>query len=144
MNSRLDAVRARTRTLPRRRVLLIVDRMPGTLRDLYAATHGSFMSELIEIAGGDCVGAPAPWGYLKLSLEDLVDLSPDVVIDFVHGAKTRLGEDPKVVWADLRELPAVRLGHIYPVENDFLPHASQFVADTAELFARLLHPEVFH
>ena len=31
---------------------------------------------------------------------------------------------------------------VYPVRNEFVPHASQFVADTAELFARIIHPEL--
>jgi ABC-type Fe3+-hydroxamate transport system substrate-binding protein len=141
VQARLDAVRLRTSLLPRRRVLLIVDRSPGTLRDLYAATQGSFLAELVAIAGGACVAAPARAGYGKISKEAVVALDPDVIIDFVHGSRTRLGEDPLAVWADLPELRAVREGHVYPARDEFLPHASQFVADTAELFARWIHPE---
>jgi iron complex transport system substrate-binding protein len=39
--AKLEDVRARTRALPRLRVLCIVDRVPGTLRGLYTATRGS-------------------------------------------------------------------------------------------------------
>ncbi|HYX40660.1 MAG TPA: ABC transporter substrate-binding protein, partial [Pyrinomonadaceae bacterium] len=46
--AKLENVRTRTRDLPRLRVLCIVDRVPGTLRDLYAATRGSFIVQLIE------------------------------------------------------------------------------------------------
>ncbi|MCA1817857.1 MAG: helical backbone metal receptor, partial [Acidobacteria bacterium] len=52
---RLDEVRARASPLPRPRVLCIVDRVPGTLRGLYAATDGSFIDQLVELAGGDSV-----------------------------------------------------------------------------------------
>ncbi len=141
VHGRLNSLRARTRSLPRRRVLLVVDRTPGTLRDLYIATKGSFLCDLMDIAGGECAGAVGENGYGKISKEAVVDLSPDVIIDFVHGAQNRLGEDPLAVWGDLRELAAVRGRRVYPVRDEFLPHASQFVAHTAELFARILHPE---
>jgi iron complex transport system substrate-binding protein len=141
VHSKLDAVRLRTSRLPRRRVLLVVDRTPGTLRDLYVATRGSFLADLIDIAGGECVAAPEPGGYSKISKEAVVALAPDLIIDFVHGSTTRLGEDPMAVWGDLSLLRAVRERQVYPLRNEFLPHASQFVADTAELFVHIIHPE---
>ena len=144
VHTRLDIVRARTRNLPRRRVLLIVDRTPGTLHDLYAVTKGGFLADLIEIAGGDCVAAPAKIGYGKISEEAVVDLKPQIIIDFVHGTSSRLGENARAVWGDLPEVEAVRNGQVYPVNNEFLPHPSQFVADTAELFAGIIHPEAAH
>ena len=137
--ARLDAVRDQTRNLPRRRVLFVVDRSPGTLREMYAATQGSFLAELVEIAGGRCVGDRVPAGYCKISKEAVLTLAPDLIIDMVHGAKGVLAEDPAAVWRDLPELRAVREGRVYPVRDEFLPHASQFVADTAELLARIIH-----
>jgi iron complex transport system substrate-binding protein len=144
VHARLDSIRARTRGLPRPRVLLIVDRTPGTLHDLYAVTKGGFLADLIEIAGGDCVAAPAKIGYGKLSEEAVVDLKPQIIIDFVHGTSSRLGENARAVWGDLPEVEAVRKGQVYPVNNEFLPHPSQFIADTAELFAGIIHPEAAH
>ena len=141
VHARLDAVRAQARGLARRRVLLIVDRTPGTLRDLYTATRGSFLCDVVEVADGECVGAAERLGYGKIGKEAVVALAPDVVIDFVHGSNSRLGEDLQAVWRDLPELRAVREGHVYPVNEEFVPHPSQFVADTAEVFFRILHPE---
>jgi len=144
VRSRLDTTAARTRALTRVRALLVVDRTPGTLRDLYLATEGSFLCDLVRIAGGECAGAPARNGYAKISKEAVVELAPDAIIDFVHSAPGRLGEDPVAVWTELRELAAVRSHRVYPVRDEFVPHPSQFVAETAELFARLLHPEAAH
>jgi len=142
VHTKLDTVRLKTSSLPRRRVLLVVDRTPGTLRDLYVATQGSYLAELIEIAGGECIAAPQPAGYSKISKEAVVALAPDLIMDFVHGSTNRLGEDPVAVWGDLSLLRAVRERQVYPVRNEFVPHASQFVADTAELFAHIIHPEL--
>jgi iron complex transport system substrate-binding protein len=142
VHAKLDAVRLKTSRLPRRRVLLVVDRTPGTLRDLYVATRGSFLAELIDIAGGECVASPEPAGYSKISKEAVAALAPDLIMDLVHGSTDRLGEDPVAVWGDLSLLRAVRERRVYAVRNDFVPHASQFVVDTAEVFARIIHPEL--
>jgi ABC-type Fe3+-hydroxamate transport system substrate-binding protein len=65
-----------------------------------------------------------------------------VILDFVHG---RVGQSnsPDAAWKELRELKAVREGRIYPVNEDYVPHASQRMAQTAELFARLIHNRRF-
>jgi iron complex transport system substrate-binding protein len=142
IRKRLDAVRNQVRGVAKRRVLFVVDRSPGSLRDLYVATKGSYLAEIIELAGGESIAAPVPTGYGKITKEAIVALAPDVILDMVHGAKGKLAEDSQAVWRDLPELRAVREHHIYTVDDEFVPHASQFVADTAELFVKLLHPEL--
>ena len=142
-HSALEQVRARTKILPRRTVLLSVSRTPGSLTELYVATEGSYLAELIEIAGGHSIAAPAKAGYGKISQEAILTLNPELIIDIVHGSKGMFSEDLQQVWNELPELRAVRERHIYPVDDNFIPHASQFVADTARLFARIIHPEAF-
>ena len=139
----LDEVRSQTRNLPRRSVLFVVDRTPGSLRDLYVATEGSFLAELIEIGGGHSIAAPAREGYGRISKEAVLTLNPEVIIDMVHGSKGAFGEHPEMVWRDLPELRAVRDGRVYEVRDEFIPHASQFIADTAKTLARVIHPEAF-
>ena len=136
----LERVARRTATLPKVRVVLIVDRSPGMLRDLYTATSGSYLAELVGIAGGELVAQPAKNGYAKLNKEDLLVINPDVILDFIHGAKSRFAGDPMEAWRDMPELKAVRNHRVYGVNEDYVPHASQRIVQTAELFARLLHP----
>ena len=45
-------------------------------------------------------------------------------------------------WKQMPELKAVRTGQVHGVNEDYVPHASQRVVQTAELFARLIHPEL--
>jgi iron complex transport system substrate-binding protein len=143
MHASLDALRAKTERLPRRTVLLSVSRTPGTLSDLYVATGGSYLIDLVEIAGGQSVVEPAQRGYEKISKEAILTLNPEVIIDLVHGSKARFGEHAADVWNDLPELRAVREKHVYPVDDQFIPHPSQFVTRTAEAFAHIIHPELF-
>ena len=137
----LGAVSRRTSGLSNPRVVVIVDRTPGTLRDLYAATASSFYAELVRIAGGTIIGTPTPNGFRRLGKEDLLAADPDVILDFIHGAKGRFAGDPMEAWRDMPELKAVRNRRVYAVNEDFVPHASQRIVQTAELFAKLLHPE---
>ena len=139
----LDRVAGRTRNLPKPSVLCVVDRVPGTLRGLYAATQGSYLSRLIEIAGGKPIAPPATFNYGRIGKEAVVTLNPDVVIDMVQGAQGAFAEEPVEIWSELKEIRAVRRGRVHPVREMYVLHASQFVAQTAELFSQLIHPEVF-
>ncbi|HEY9282777.1 MAG TPA: ABC transporter substrate-binding protein [Pyrinomonadaceae bacterium] len=142
--ARLDEVRARTRGLRRPRVLCIVDRVPGTLRGLYTATEGSFIDELIEIAGGDSIAPPAATGFGQINKEAVATLDPEIIIDMAMGAKSaNLAEDPKEVWAELSQVRAVREGRVHALRDASVIHPSQFVADAARKFAELIHPEAF-
>lgn len=138
----LERVGNRARNLPRPAVLCIVGRTPGTLHDLFAVTGGSFLAELIELAGGRVTAAPTKSGYGMISQEVVLTLNPDIIIDLVHGAKGAFAEDPLAAWRDLSELKAVRQGRVHAVRADSVPHASQRIAETALLLARILHPEV--
>src|SRR5712671_633158 len=55
----IDAVRKAVGGRPHPRVLCVVDRVPGTIRDLYTAPKGSYLDELINIAGGQSISPEA-------------------------------------------------------------------------------------
>ena len=138
----IERVRERTRLLAHPSVLCVVDRTPGTLRDVYAAGDGSFIAELIAVAGARSVVPRSNEGYSRVGKEALLAYNPDIIIDMMQGPPGRLGEDPQAVWRDFPELAAVRNHRIVPVHVDYVLHASQMVVKTAALFARIFHPEI--
>jgi iron complex transport system substrate-binding protein len=137
----LARIARKTARLPRIPTVLIVDRLPGTLRDLYTATDGSFLAELLGIAGGHLAVPPVEHGYKKLVKEDLLAVNPEIILDFIQGPKSRFAGDPMDAWREMPELKAVRARRVYGVNEDFVPHASQRIVQTAELFQKLIHPE---
>ncbi len=140
----LEEVRARTRDLPRRRVLCIVDRLPGTLRGMYAANEGSFLAQLVELAGGESIAPPGGIGFGQMQKEAVLELDPEVIIDLMmHKTEGQFDEDIRAVYGELSDLRAVRDGRVYSVREETVLHPSQFVGDTARRFAELIHPEVF-
>jgi iron complex transport system substrate-binding protein len=138
----LNRVARRTAGLPKTPTVLIVDRLPGTLRDLYTATDGSFLAELVGIAGGRIAVPPVEHGYKKLVKEDLLAVNPEIILDFIQGPKSRFAGDSLDAWGEMPELKAVRTRRVFEVNEDFVPHASQRMVQTAELFAKLIHPEI--
>src|SRR5262249_42596692 len=137
-----DRVARGTARLAKPRVLLVVDRTPGTLRDLHTATDGSYLAELVQIAGGRIAVAPVPSGYTKLRKEDLLAADPEIILDFIYGPKSRFAGNPLEAWRDMPELTAVRKRQVHGIMEDYVPHASQRMVQTAQLFAKLIHPEV--
>jgi iron complex transport system substrate-binding protein len=140
----VETVRLATERLPRRRVLCVVDRVPGTLRDLYTAGGDSFIAQLIRVAGGEPISPPTREGWGKMQKEAVVALDPDVVLDLMMQPQTGgLSEDTLAVWKELPTLRAVREGRVYPVRDQTVLHPSQLVGDSARRFAELIHPEAF-
>lgn len=140
----VETVRLATERLPKRRVLCVVDRVPGTLRDLYTAGGDSFIAQLIRIAGGEPVSPPTREGWGKMQKEAVVTLDPDVVLDLMMQPQTGgLAEDTLAVWKELPTLRAVREGRVYAVRDPTVLHPSQLVGDSARRFAELIHPEAF-
>jgi len=139
----VDAVRKSVDGQQRVKVLCVVDRIPGTIRELYTATRGSFLAELIAIAGGESIAPAGEHGWGQITKEAVISLNPEVIIDMVQDAKGNFGEDPIAVWRDLPEVNAVQNKRIYPIRDELVIHPSQFVGHTAQVFARMLHPEAF-
>ena len=140
----VETVRLTTERLPKRRVLCVVDRVPGTLRDLYTAGGDSFIAQLIRVAGCEPVSPPTREGWGKMQKEAVVALDPDVVLDLMMGNPAGgLAEDTLAVWRELPTLRAVREGRVYPVRDQTVLHPSQLVGDSARRFAELIHPEAF-
>lgn len=138
----LDRVARRTAHLPKPRVVMIVDRTPGTLRDLTTATGGSYLAELVQMAGGQIAVPTNKNGYAPLSKENLLAINPDIILDFIHESKGVFAGDPVQAWQEMPELKAVRQHRLYGLAEDYVPHASQRMVQTAELFAKLIHPEI--
>lgn len=140
----VETVRLTTERLPRKRVLCVVDRVPGTLRDLYTAGGDSFIAQLIRTAGGEPVSPPTREGWGKMQKEAVVALDPDVILDLMmHKDAGNFDEDTLAVWKELPTLRAVREGRVHPVRDETVLHPSQLVGASARKFAELIHPEAF-
>src|SRR5262249_31250467 len=81
IRARLSAIERRTQGRPTRTLLFVVGRTPGRLDGMVAVGKGSFLNELIRIAGGRNVLFDSPVTYPRISLEAVLRLNPDVIVD---------------------------------------------------------------
>jgi iron complex transport system substrate-binding protein len=108
----------------------------------WTAGPGTFMDELITLAGGQNVGAVLADQYAQISLEQLVAEDPQVI---VLGSATYGGQTPEMVaqrpgWQDIQ---AVANGAVYTFDDNLVSRPGPRVVDGLETLARLIHPELF-
>jgi ABC-type Fe3+-hydroxamate transport system substrate-binding protein len=129
VSATLDRVRRATSSLPRPSVFL-----PTWYKPIIAIAGGSFMSELLDIAGAKNVYASAPTPTTTVTLEDVVSKNPDVIIVGAQGDSTI---QTSAMW---QTVPAVRDKHVKIVDFDLVSRPSVQLGAAAVALAKLLHP----
>ena len=131
----LAAVRATVARLPVQRVLYLLSSDPPMI-----AGPGTFVDDVITIAGGENVFADMRQLWPQVSLEEIVRRQPDVIIrpsdasldDPLAGLRGRPG------WRDLR---AVQQGRVHAVDPDLYNRAGATVARAARGLAERIHAQ---
>jgi len=117
------------------------------LDPVYASGH--WVPELVRIAGGVDELGRERGESIRVSWQEIVDWSPEVLIIMPCGFN--LQQTMKQIWntfnsrdSDFFNLPAVRNGRVYAVDaNSYFARPGPRVVEGAELLARLIHPELF-
>jgi iron complex transport system substrate-binding protein len=138
---RLTALRARTLSLQRPRVMLVFSREPGALRNIYASGGRGFLHDMLEVAGGTNVFADINAESVQVSAELVLARQPDVILELrstgIPAPDQQVAE--MNTWRTLASIPAVRNQrlHFLPGRQYVVPGPD--VADGAEAMFRLLH-----
>jgi len=140
IQSRLDTIRAATAGRPRATVMIVVGRNPGLLTNLVAVAPGAYLGELLEIAGGTNVLTGTAIAYPHISLETVVRLNPDVILDLSLMGDAGVQEERlRQPWLSHRELTAVRNGMIFGLTSESLVTPGPRVVDAVELIRAKIH-----
>lgn len=113
------------------RVLFVVDRQAGGLGGIVAAGPGTYIDDLIRALEAENVLAHSPVRYAKITAEEVLALSPEVIFDAIHTEDTAKA---RTDWDRLEAVPAVRSGRVHVLGD------SIFVSPgprTGEAFRRL-------
>jgi iron complex transport system substrate-binding protein len=144
LEERLAGVRTAVAGRTPRKVLLIVGRRAGTLTDLVAVGPRSYLSDLVTIAGGvNVLGEARLPEYPRISMETVIRLAPDVIVDAGD-----MGDTPddrrsrqartEALWTR-QPLVAASTGRVHAVISDAFVVPGPRVVDVAETFARWFH-----
>lgn len=125
----LDRVRAATADRRKPRVFWHIWDAP-----LITIARGSYMNELIEIAGGTNIYADRADASPVVSIEDVLRRNPDYIITGPQGVE-KIRRDPR--WA---EAPAVKRGRLLVADTTLVGRPSVRLGEAALSLARMLHP----
>jgi len=141
MQNRIKAVTDKTETLPQEqkpRVFYAVWHDP-----LMASGSGTIHDELIRKAGGLNI-ASALTSYAGINLETVIEANPEVMIASTsHGSSEEqtfqfLKTEPR-----LRDTDARKNDRIYQIDGNLVSRDGPRLVDGLELFAEIIHPELF-
>jgi len=116
----------------RPQVFLVIAYQPLT-----AAGKGTYLDELIQLAGGKNILSEKEKGYPKVSMEEVVRRGPEIILSATFGGETL------EFWQRYGSIPAVKSDRIYNLESDLVVHPGPRVAEALEILARFIHPEAF-
>ena len=125
----LARVRAMTAALPRPTVFIHAWDKP-----IIAIGGGSFLSELVEIAGARNIYADSKLPSLTVSLEDVIRRNPEYILASPVAAPKM---KQSASWA---AIPAVRAGRMLVYDTTLVGRPSVQLGAAAYSLARLLHP----
>lgn len=110
--------------------------------DLHTAGSGTFIDDLIRLAGGINIAAGVE-GWGQMSEEQVIAAQPDVIIT-TYGYYTAEPIEQLISsrkgWQDV---PAVRGGRIYDLDNDILSRPGPRLVEGLSKLAQCLYPERF-
>jgi iron complex transport system substrate-binding protein len=124
----MAAVRVERKKRPR--VLFVYTRSAGVIAHIGAAGPGSFLDEILAIAGARNALEDADKPYVQLDLERLVRCNPDIIIDNLPAE-----DDPAALWAS-GPLPKVRVRFVN--DNRMLVPGPK-LPDAVRKLAELIH-----
>lgn len=103
---------------------------------LFTIGKDSFLTEIIERAGGVSVTKTVETAYPKLSKETALALSPEAIIV----SDSEDNKEPNEVFANS---PAVVSNRVYKINADLLSRPAPRIVDGIEQIAKALHPEKY-
>ncbi len=141
LEERIRAVTNKTGDLPdtqRPRVFYEVQYDP-----LMTAGPGTFIDDLIHLAGGVNIASDSATKYPVYNLEILIERNPEVIIvSFWHGSIVASVEGVKSRkrW---KIIDAVQNNRVYGIHADLVSRPGPRIVDGLEEIAKYIHPELF-
>ena len=135
IQTQIAAVQQRLANVKPERALMLVGHQP-----MVAVGAGTYLDELMRIARADNIAAAAGEQWPHLSMEYIIAMRPEVVLD------GSMGSDPSSsseFWEKYPAIPAVRDHRVFGYAQDPILHAGPRVGQSLEIIARMIHPEAW-
>jgi len=140
IQKRVDAVRTKTSSATTKpRIYHEIDASDPT--KIFTVGPGSYIHDLIEIAGGVNIAARATSAYPQLSAEEILRSDPEIIV--LAAADYSAKPDQVAARAGWSVLSAVKNKRIVTIAPNLINRPGPRVGEAAEAYAKLVHPELF-
>lgn len=105
---------------PDRRIMIVVGRDKGSFENLYIAGKNTFYDDLLSILGCENVYTKSDINYPALSLEAVMRLNPDVIIEMRPNYPDEEKSKSMAEWKSLKDVKAVKNNRVYILNGDYV------------------------
>jgi iron complex transport system substrate-binding protein len=117
------------------RMLYVLNSQP-----LITVGPGSFIDQLIGMAGGVNIAAKSATPYPRLSMEAVLQEDPEVLV-FPVGKAEGISQSEQQAWRQWSTMTAVKQGRLHQISADWLNRPGPRIAQGLESLAAILHPD---
>jgi iron complex transport system substrate-binding protein len=117
------------------RMLYVLNSQP-----LITVGPGSFIDQVIQMAGGANVAAKSATPYPRLSMEAVLQEDPEALV-FPVGKAEGISESEQQTWRQWLTMTAVKQGRLHQISADWLNRPGPRIARGLEALAEILHPD---
>lgn len=140
IEKRVDDVRSKTSSAPAKpRVYHEIDASDPT--KIFTVGPGSYIHDLIGIAGGQNIAARATSAYPQLSAEEILRGDPEIIV--LAAADYSAKPEQVAARSGWGAINAVKNNRIVTIAPNLINRPGPRVGEAAEAYARLVHPELF-
>jgi iron complex transport system substrate-binding protein len=136
LRKQITAIKERAQGQPPVRVLYVLNSQP-----LITVGPGSFIDQLIGLAGGVNVAAKSGTPYPRLSMETVLLEDPEVLI-FPVGQAEGISVSEQQSWQQWSGLSAIKQGRVHQISADLLNRPGPRIGQGLERLAAMLHPSL--
>ncbi len=116
------------------RMLYVLNSQP-----LITVGPGSFIDQLIRMAGGTNVAAKSATPYPRLSMEAVLQEDPQVLV-FPVGKAEGISESEQQTWRQWSTMTAVKQGRLHQIPADWLNRPGPRITRGLDALVEILHP----
>ena len=143
LNRQLNSIKETLAGVKKTKILILLG--PPSL-GLWTVGSGKFLNDIIGKAGGENIAAKY-FGWIQLSMEEVINANPEVIVVLLMGTAKEAEEIiNEIMSSDLAVTSAVRNGKVYVLigeADDIMSRPGPRVAEAVKILAQLLHPDIF-
>jgi len=142
----ITAITTKVAHLPRPKVMLAMGHSTASeqMKNVYISGQHDFYNDLIHLAGGQNSYQGTHLKVPSLSIEGIMQLNPDVIIDVFPEASDHNSdlEQVKQRWQNLVYVNAVKHNRVHIIEENYATIPGPRVFQLLDKMAKIIHPDI--